>query len=180
MNMIENILLISPDTIKASNMLDCNVDDSTISSVITTAQNIYLKDIIGDKLLYKLQELIYNTIKNENNNLNDEENSTFKKLLDIYIKETMTYKVLADLTVLNTFKIKNAGVVQLNDTNINSVSLTDIKYLKDYFETYYNSALNNLMNFLNNNKVFFKDFINIECNDKNNKKYGNINLYLGK
>lgn len=180
MIMIENILLISPDTIKASNMLDCNVDDSTISSVITTAQNIYLKDIIGDKLLYKLQELIYNTIKNENNNLNDEENSTFKKLLDIYIKEAMTYKVLADLTVLNTFKIKNAGVVQLNDTNINSVSLTDIKYLKDYFETYYNSALNNLMNFLNNNKVFFKDFITSKCNEMETKKYGNINLYLGK
>lgn len=174
---IENILLISPDTIKNSNMLDCNVDDSTISSVIKTTQTIYLKEILGGKLLYKLQELVYNTIYNKENNLNDENNNIYKKLLDLYVKDVITYKVLSDLVVLNTLKIKNAGVVQLSDTNINTVSLNDLKYLKDYFETYYNEALNLLKEFLKTNKDFFKDYI--KCNEENNK-YGNINLYLGK
>lgn len=176
---ITNVLLCSPETIKSNNMLDCNVDDSMVSSVIYTAQNVYLRDIIGDKLLYKLQELVYNSINNLDDNINSPENINFKAFLDIYLKDVITYKVLSDLVVLNTLKIKNAGVVQLSDTNISTVSLNDLKYLKDYFDTYFNSALNRMTDYINNNKDTFKQFTKFttECTD--NKKYGNIGIWLG-
>lgn len=176
---ITNVLLCSPETIKSNNMLDCNVDDSMISSVIYTAQNVYLRDILGDKLVTKLQTLVYNSINNIEDNINDANNTVFKALLDTFVKDVITYKVLSDLVVLNTLKIKNAGVVQLSDTNISTVSLNDLKYLKDYFDTYFNSALNRMTDYINNNKDTFKNYTHIGCECEDNKKYGNIGIWLG-
>ena len=179
MREIYNVLLISPNTIKNSNMLDSNIDDSMVSSVIYIAQNIYLKDVIGDKLVTKLQTLVYNAINNIEDNINDDNNTVFKAFLDVYLKDVITYKVLSDLVVMNTLKIKNAGVVTTSDTNMSVVSLNDIKYMRDNFETYFNSAVNRMIEFIKQNKDTFKDYTHIgcECEDKN--KYGNTKLWLG-
>ncbi len=176
---IYNVLLVSPNTIKSSNMLDSNIDDSAISSCITIAQNIYLKDVIGDKLVTKLQTLVYNAINNIEDNINDDNNTVFKAFLDTFVKDVVTYKAVSELMVMNTLKIKNAGVVTTSDTNMSVVSLSDIKYMRDNFETYFNSAVNRMIEFIKQNKDTFKDYTHIgcECEDKN--KYGNTKLWLG-
>lgn len=176
---IYNVLLISPNTIKSSNMLDSNIDDSAISACITIAQNIYLKDVIGDKLVTKLQTLVYNSIHNIEDNINDANNTVFKVFLDTFVKDVITYKAVSELMVMNTLKIKNAGVVTTSDTNMSVVSLNDIKYMRDNYETYFNSAVNRMLDFIKQNKNVFKDYTHIgcECEDKN--KYGNTNLWLG-
>jgi hypothetical protein len=177
---VYDVMLISPDTIKGLGELDLNVDDSVISASIRASQNIYLREIIGDKLLIKLQELIYNTINNVNDNLNDTKNEVFKVFLDTFVRDVISYKVASEMCVRNSLKIKNAGVVQLGDTNINTVSLNDIKYLKDSYDTYFNSSVNRMLDFMKTNKEFFKDFLTKEeCGIENNK-YGNIKLFLGK
>lgn len=176
---IYNVLLISPNTIKNSNMLDNNIDDSMVSSVIYIAQNIYLKDVIGDKLVTKLQTLVYNAINNIEDNINDANNTVFKAFLDTFVKDVITYKVLSDLVVMNTLKIKNAGVVTTSDSNMSVVSLNDIKYMRDNYETYFNSAVNRMIDFIKENKDVFKPYTHIgcECEDKN--RYGNTKLWLG-
>lgn len=176
---ITNVLLCSPETIKSNNMLDCNVDDSAISSCITIAQNIYLKDVLGDKLVTKLQTLVYNSINNIEDNINDANNTVFKALLDTFVKDVITYKAVSELVVMNTLKIKNAGVVTTSDTNMSVVSLNDIKYIRDNYETYFNSSINRMIDFIKQNKDTFKDYTHIGCGCEDNKKYGNIGIWLG-
>lgn len=174
---IYDTLLISPSTIKNMKEIDMNVDDSVIVASIRVAQNIYLEEVLGGKLMYRIKELVFNAINNYEGNINDSENTHFKTLLNLFIRDAITYKVASEICVRNTFKIKNAGVVQLSDTNVNTISLNDIKYLKDTFDTYYNSALNKMMTFINNNINLFADYF--ECKNNNNTKHGNINLFLG-
>ena len=178
-NNIYDTLLVSPNVIKSMGELDINVDDSVIVASIRVAQNIYLEEVLGSKLMLKIKELVFNAINNKNDNINDEKYTDFKTLLDVFIRDVISYKVASEMCVRNTLKLKNMGVVQLGDTNINTVSLNDIKYLKDSYDTYYNSALNKMMNFINSKKNTFKDYLHLECNDNNNTKYGNINLFLG-
>lgn len=173
---IYDTLLVSPNTIKAMGELDMNVDDSVITASIRVAQNIYLEEVLGSKLMKKLKELVFNAIHHYVGNINDEENIHFKTLLDIFVRDAITYKVASEICVRNALKIKNMGVVQLNDTNISTVSLNDIKYLKDTYDTYYNSALNKMLEYINNNKNIFKEYID---NKNNDTKHGSINLFLG-
>ena len=43
----KNTMLISPNTIKAMNLVNLNLDDADFAASIRVAQNIYLQDIIG-------------------------------------------------------------------------------------------------------------------------------------
>lgn len=184
-NIILDVMLISPDTIKAMGEIDQNVDDGVIGASIRAAQNIYVQAVIGTNLLNRLQELVYNTIMNGGESIKDPENAYYKALLDRYLRDVIAYKVASEICVRNSLKIKNAGVVQLSDTNVNAVSLADIKYLKETYDTYYNAALNRMIEYLKDNKDAFPE-LESECkcggNRPNflNNKYGNIGLYLGK
>ena len=184
-NIILDVMLISPDTIKAMGEIDQNVDDGVIGASIRAAQNIYVQKVIGTNLLNRLQELVYNTIANGGESIKDPKNAYYKALLDRYLRDVIAYKVASEICVRNSLKIKNAGVVQLSDTNVNAVSLADIKYLKETYDTYYNAALNRMVKYLSDNKDAFPE-LTAECkcggNRPNflNNKYGNIGLYLGK
>lgn len=178
-----DVMLISPDVIKANGEVDKNVDDTTIAASIRASQNIYLQGVIGTNLYRRLQSLVYNLIKGYGDNINDPENEPYKTLLDHFIRDVMQYKVASEICVRNSLKIKNAGVVQLSDANVNAVSLADIKYLKDNYDTYYNAALNRMVDFLKENRAAFPE-LDAECGCGNkpnflNKKYGNTGLYLG-
>lgn len=178
----KKVMLISPDVIKASGDLNINVDDEVIGASIRASQNIYLRDVIGDKMLDKLQELVYRAIRGEGDNIEEPQNSHYKVFLDEYMKEALTYKVLSEICVRIALKIRNAGVVQLSDTNVNPVTLSDIKYLRGQYETYYCDKLNRLTAFLRDNKKAFPEMDSVGCDDtpKSNAKYGNTGLWLGK
>lgn len=179
-----DVMLISPDTIKAMGEIDDNVDDGVIGASIRAAQNIYLQTVIGTNLLNKLQRLVYNTINENPDTIDDDFNAHYKALLDYYLRDVIAYKVASEICVRNSLKIKNAGVVQLSNTNVMAVTLNDIKYLKETYDTYYNSALNRMVDFLIDN---INNFPELECECECggckpnflNKRYGNTGLYLG-
>lgn len=171
----KNVMLISPDTIKTMGDINSNLDEEIIGASIRAIQNVYLVDVLGTKLVDKLQQLTYNTIKGLEDSLDDDHNNHFKVLLTIYIPNVMGYKVVSDLCLKTALKIRNAGVVNTNDNNVTNVSLKDVKYLMDIYETYYNSALNRMMEYIKENEEQFKEFIKV-CKVN---KYGNIGLYLG-
>ena len=81
-NIILDVMLISPDTIKAMGEIDQNVDDGVIGASIRAAQNIYVQTVIGTNLLNRLQELVYNAITGKRENINDPKNAHYKALLD--------------------------------------------------------------------------------------------------
>jgi hypothetical protein len=181
MSEYKKVMLISPDTVKATGNINYNVDDEVVGAAIRTAQNIYLVDVLSPDFVNKLQELVYNSIKGLEDNIDSPQNAHFKEFLDDYIKEAMSYKATAEICVRITLKIRNMGVVQNSDSNVNAVGLDDIKYLRDTFNGYWESAVNNMYAYLKKNKKLFSEYIGCgECGKINiNAKYGNTGLWLG-
>ena len=174
-----NTMLVSPKMVKQSGELNLNCDDAQIGASIRTAQNVYLVDALGKALVEHLQELVYNKIKGYSNSIDDEENIAYRTLLDDYVVDCLVYKTVIDLAIRSSLKVRNMGVVQNSDTNVQASSLDDIKYLQNYLETMYNHSLNRMTEFLCENKEAIPES-DVDCGCKGKKKYANINLWLGK
>lgn len=178
MNNYKNTMLVSPTKVKESGELNVNVEDRQIGASIRTAQNIYIRDVIGKDLLEKLQVLVYNKIQGSGSTIDDVENIAYKVFLDEYLTDALIYKTVIDLAIRLSLKIRNMGVVQNSDTNANYANLEDIKYLQNYMETMYNDKLNRIAEFLCENKEAIPES-NFICGCKPKKKFANVNLYLG-
>ena len=180
MNEYKKVMLISPDAVKASGNINYNVDDEVIGSAIRTAQNIYLNDVLCPELVEKIQLLVWNAIQDGEDSIEDAQNTQYKALLEDYIKEAMSYKVTAEICVKIALKIRNMGVVQNADTNVNPVGLEDIKYLRDTYNGYWESSVNKMYAYLKKNRELFPEFVGCGCDKINVKaKYGNTGLWLG-
>lgn len=132
---IYDIMLISPTTVKASGYVTNDVSDETIGASIREAQNIHLKSIVGSALLERLQELIYNKMKGLADTIDDEANAEYKHLLDLYVERYMVAKVESLLCLPISLKIRNMGVVQNSDQNVNRSNVNDIYVLQRRYET---------------------------------------------
>lgn len=174
----KNIMLISPDEIKAQSDLNYNVDDTMIGASIRVSQNVYLRDVIGTELLEKIQTLVGNAIVGSGETINDETAVAYKTLLDDYIGDVLTYKVASEICVRISLKIRNGGVLQNYDTNMTAASLPDINYLKDTYDTYYNDALNRMTEFICKNKEAFPES-DFQCGCGQHPKYARTGLWLG-
>lgn len=172
-----NTMLLSPKKVKESGELNLNVDEGVIGAAIRTAQNVYMVDVVGKDLVEKLQELVYNKIQGSGTTIDDE--PAYKTLLDEYMTPALVSKTVNVTALRISLKIRNMGVVQNSDTNVNSVSLEDIKYLQNYEETMFNHYLNRMVEFLCANKEAIPEstFACGECKPK--RKFANVNLYLG-
>ena len=180
----KNTLLISPNTIKNMSLVNLNLDDTDLAASIRIAQSIYLRDIIGTNLLNTIKELVYNAIKGQTPSINDADKAQYKELLDDYLKDALAYKAVAEVCRRISYKIRNVGVAQNGDTNINPANSTDIKELKTEYDTYFNDAANRIIDFLKENKEQFPEIGNYcPCGNKLpnlSAKYGNCGLWLGK
>lgn len=132
---IYEIMLVSPGTVKAGGYVTNDVTDGTIGASIREAQDIHLKAIIGSALLERLQELVYNKMMGLEDNIDSVANAEYKHLLDRYIERYMVKKVESLLCLPISLKIRNMGVIQNSDQNVNRSSVDDIYVLQRRFET---------------------------------------------
>lgn len=175
----KNTMLISPKRVKESGDLNLNVDEAMIGASIRTAQNVYMVDVVGSDLVEKLQRLVYNKIQNASGDtIDSEENIAYKTLLNEYMTPALISKTVVDIALRISLKIRNMGVVQNSDMNVNRASLEDIKYLQNYEETMYNHYLNRMAEFLCQNKAAIPES-KYNCGCKPTEKYANTNLWLG-
>lgn len=176
----KNVMLISPNTIKAYGVLNLNVDDSVLGNCIRISQNIYLKDIIGEDIIEHLQELVYNKINGKEDTIDDDSNIAYKTLLDEYIKPVLVYRSVVEAAIVLTLKIRNAGLIKNSDTNVNITSTDDIFTMRDYYETYFYDAVNSMIGFLCENKGAFVEIEDGFCSCASRPLYARTNLWLGK
>lgn len=172
--MNNKIYLVSPDDVKAASNINYNVDDGDVASAIRTSQNIYLRDIIGDNLLERLQGMV------EDGSLSA--NTAYEELLDNYVTEYLTYKACVEICVPISLKLRNIGISQDYDSNIQSVQLANIAEVANYYETQAIDKANRMIDFLIENRVAFPE-LNISCSCGRKapclKKKANTQLYLG-
>lgn len=179
-----NTLLTDPNSIKAVSQLNNNVDDDTIGATIRTVQKVYLQEIIGSELLRKLQLLVYNVIVGNEDNIDDAKNEAYKTLLDEYVEPYLISKVQVEICVPITLKIRNIGVSTDTDTNVTSAMLSDVRYVRSYYETQNCSDATRLSKYLCKMKESYPELsAKCECGHfvapNIGKTYANTGLWLG-
>lgn len=180
MNDAKNVMLISPQKVKTWGVINLNVNDSEIGNAIRISQDIYLRDIVGTDLVERVQQLVYNKIQGLPDGIDDQANEAYKVLLDDYLTPVLVYRTAVELCTLVTLKIRNAGLVKNNDTNVQATSAADVKYMSEYYSTFFNDKVNRLMDFLCENKEAFEEVPEGFCTCSSKPRYGRTGLWLGK
>lgn len=139
------VLFISEKTLKEDSLINNNVDAAFINSAIMTAQDIFLQPLLGSCLYEQLQ----NAIIAENLTADEQ------KLIDEYITPYLEYRVMADIQIPLNYKFRNAGIISNTDTNIQTASLDDLKYLTDYYENRSGYYANRMTKFICKNSSKF-------------------------
>lgn len=173
----KKVMLVSPSKVKSYGTINLNVDEGEMGNAIRISQDIHLKDVIGNNLVEHLQELVYNKIQNSGETIDDLEQ--YKTLLDEYVVPTLVYRTALELCTIVSLKIRNMGVVKNSDTNVQGPTVGDIKYLSEYYGTYYNDCLNKMMDFLCENKGAFVEIGDDFCTCSSKPKYARTSLWLG-
>ena len=175
-----NVMLISPQKVKTWGVINLNVNESEIGNAIRISQEIYLRDIVGTDLVERVQRLVYNKIQGLPDTIDDEANEAYKVLLDDYLTPVLVYRAAVELCTLVTLKIRNMGVVKNNDTNVQATSAGDVKYMSEYYGTFFNDKVNRLMDFLCENKEAFEEVPEGFCTCSSKPRYARTGLWLGK
>ena len=98
------VLFISINTLKTEYIIDDNLDDKYILSIIKKGQDFNIKPILGN---IKYQQLL--------NDINDNSVSTEDDILiKDYIQPVLAYFVLSELVYATAYKMKNAPDYQSN------------------------------------------------------------------
>lgn len=176
----KNVMLISPQKVKSYGVINLNVNESEVGNAIRISQNIYLQDIIGTDLVEHVQELVYNKVKGTGSSIDDEENEAYKVLLDDYLVPVLVYRTAVELCTLMTLKIRNMGVIKNSDTNVQATNAGDVKYMAEYYETFFYDAVNKMMDFLCENKEAYVEVPDGFCTCSSKPRYARTGLWLGK
>ena len=135
--------LITVEELKADGFINQNLENEYLYSAIDEAQDIFLREIIGDSL--------YETLQNKLSEANID--GVYQTLLDLYVKIYLKYKVLALLCVPLNFKLRNIGIAQQFSNEVNTTSLEDTKYIQNYYEGKADFYANRLTKFLQTNSI---------------------------
>lgn len=175
---MDNIMLISPNTVKARGDVALNYDDTFIGSAIRTSQEVFLVDFIGKECVDALTDLVGRKIQGEEDNIDSEGRIAYKTLLDEYLRPLLSYQVLLETALRTSLKIRNLGVVRNTDTNAQYANLDDVKFLIDNYRTAVNHWQNRTIDFLCENKGAIPE-CQIDCGCGPKRKYANTGLWLG-
>lgn len=149
--------LIDTDSVKASSLVNYNVNDEDLGYAIREAQNTYLREILGDELLDKCVELA------SSGTIDNPEYTAYKELVDNYIFDYLSAKAQVCLLVPISFKIRNIGVSQDSDTNIMSQQIETVNDLHSYWETLAIDRGNRMKCFLRENRPAFPELTDSAC-----------------
>lgn len=151
-----NVLITSPDFVRLNSNISDNLNSKVLATAIRETQENELQEIIGEVMLDKLKNLIAAGV------IDEDENIWYKRLLD-KAQMFIVYKVIAELTVMTSLKIDNAGVVQSRDEYLDNVSIDDTMTLKRYYDTKADHYCYMLQNFILDNLSHLPEITDCQC-----------------
>lgn len=151
------VLLTNEKFIKSLATIDENLAGKYLHSALVEAQEIELKEILGDELLSAIKGRIQDK---EQNNVEIPE--IYQELIDM-CQYCLAYKTIASLCVQATYKIANVGVVTTSDDNVSNLAWKDLVSVKEYYTHKSDSFTKHLQNFLLQNKASFPELKDCDC-----------------
>lgn len=137
-------LLLTIEELKAGGFINANVDDEYIVPAIEEAQDVFLREILGDSLLDRLTSA--------------EPEGAYAELVEKYVKYFLRYKAAGLLTMNVNFKIRNAGVVQQYGNEFNTTGLDDTKFIQAYYSQKADFYANRMTRFVELNRKSFPEY----------------------
>lgn len=144
------VLLISPDFIKATTNISNNLQDKYLHSAIREATDVDFEEIIGSKMLKNIKNLVYT------GQINDIENIHYKELLD-NAKYFLAYAAISRVVVISSAKIDNFGINQADDEHINALDIKEMFQLEKYYTNKADAYKKRLQDFLLKNISLYPD-----------------------
>ena len=150
-NNYPDVLLIGPTTIKRQTPINENVEEQDLFTTVLSAQNLDLQNIIGNRLLWKLQELIFTA------NINNILYIDYKILLDEYITPFLCAIVTFKCMPIIQYKLRNKGVVTTSDEHVNNAQYSEMKNLIEIYRDEATQYANLLKKFLCKNRSAYPE-----------------------
>ena len=148
---MNNILLISEDTLKTYSNLNDNTFGKWILPAIRESQEMGLMPIIGECLYNKICELV------ADGSINDVLFSAYKDLLDDKIQPYLIYKTLSNIIPILNAKLANIGSVLSNDEHVVNLTQGEADLLKTYYSERCDFYTKRLQDFVKNNQQAFPE-----------------------
>jgi hypothetical protein len=165
------VLLIGSQYIKDNSPIDAAVDDRLLLDTIWTAQQEYILTILGTDL--------YNDIESKaaagtlaGNDL---------VLVNTYIAPCLVKWIMFEMTLIQSYKYRNKGVVQQNSENSSPTSYDDLSHLFDMWRDKAEMFGERTINYLKANTDLFPLYLTNTDLDDIQPKNNNFTsgLYLG-
>lgn len=162
-------MFITVEELKTS-VLNANLDAEYINPAIYEAEDVYLREILGDAL--------YNVLVNKING--NTLTGKYQTLVNSYIKPYLTYKVQSILVVPINYKMRNAGVINQYDQGFSTTTVKDTAYLAEHYDGRAEFYANRLTTYLKQNANDFPEYGYSSSNVTNPTDSQNVTtLYLG-
>lgn len=154
------INLITETEIKTYSTIDMNVAGKYLTEAIRSAQNIDLCQIIGSRLLSKLETIV------ESGDIELDAYKAYKYLLNGYIKDFLLYSVQENLVIPISYKFTNAGIMITEDEKMYQPDKSKIDLIKDYYTDKKNYYKKRLQDYLVGNCKLFPELSMNESGDQ--------------
>ena len=143
------VLLISPQYLRDNTVINDNTDEKILIKSIRTAEDKYIKPLIGSNLYYTLLDKITGGTVS----------AQYQTLLEDYAIPCLLEYSLLEYLPFSAFKIKDAGVGQQTKPEYTPASMSDIGKLKEEVRTsaqFYGDAL---VRYLKANASSFPEYL---------------------
>lgn len=145
-------LLISEDTLKTYSVVNDNLDGKYILPTIQMTQGVDLDNLIGTKLLNKIESLV------SNGGIWEEKNAKYRELLNDYITDYLIYKCLANLQIAINYKNSNSGTYSNTDEKKSGLDYKNQQLLTEQYNRNASSYATKLVDYLYSNINSFPEF----------------------
>ena len=152
--------LITETEIKTYSTIDMNVAGKYLTEAIRSAQNIDLCQIIGSRLLSKLEMIV------ESGDIELDAYKAYKCLLNEYIKDYLLYAIQENLVIPISYKFTNAGIMITEDEKMYQPDKSKIDLIKDYYSDKANYYKKRLQDYLIGNSQLFPELFDYELGDQ--------------
>lgn len=138
--------------IKDNSPIDDNVDSKLLATAMRTAQDIYIRDIIGSGIYDEITDQI-----NASTLAADSENTT---LVTHYIAPCLLHYVISEAALPMTFKMMNKSISTRNSDNSNPLDIDQLVKLQNYYKDRAEYYANRLREYLEENHTLYPLFHN--------------------
>lgn len=150
-----NTLLITEKTIKNLTNLSDNMNGKLLLPAIREAQDINLREILGDDLL---NSLVYYASQSQ-----DEIPDAYYSLL-VKCQYYLAYQAISNICMITSVKIDNAGLQRISDEHMEPLSVGDVNQITSYYQKKADYYCLLLQNFLIDNRTDYPELDECQCN----------------